>query len=374
MDGKQFIIWKKIIAAVFFLFLTGFSFAAICLPDISVSKTERRMLAKKPEFSMENIMNGSYMEKLETYFLEQFAGRELFRSIKAEAETKIFGKADSNDYYRIADGIYKLDPDLSEKNIIRAAKAFSRIRKNSFPEAEAYYAVIPDKNYFVAKQHGYPAYDYEVLNKLMQENMQHISYIDIYPLLGIADYYQTDLHWRQECVVDVAEELLTGMNCPAAKLMEEVAIEPAGEFYGGYAGASAFITEPEMLKYLTNSRIEKADVYDYETKTEASVYQTDKLQGTDAYDFYLGGARAMLTLKAQENNNGKKLLIFRDSFGSSIAPLLLEAYDEITLVDLRYVSEDYFTKILNTAEYDTVLFLYSTTVLNHSDSMKIRME
>lgn len=371
MTDNKNMIWKKIIVTVFFLFLLGFCFAGIFLPDIAVSQKERRTLADKPKFSIASIMNGNYMKDLETYFLEQFAGRELFRTIKAESETKVFRKSDSNDYYRIEDGIYKLDAKLNEKNIIRAAEAFSRIRQENFPETEAYYAVIPDKNYFMAEEHGYPSYDYEQLNKLMQENMQEISYINIYPLLEISDYYRTDLHWKQECIEDVAEELLLQMKEEITKAGGEKETKLAAEFYGGYAGASAFVTKPEQLQYLTNSRIENARVYDYEKETETSVYQPDKLEGTDAYDFYLGGARAMLKIKNPEKGNGKRMLMFRDSFGSSIAPLLLESYDEVMMVDLRYISEDYFLELLGTTEYDTILFLHSTTVLNHSDSMKI---
>jgi len=53
-----------------------------------------------------------------------------------------------------------------------------------------------------------------------------------------------------------------------------------------------------------------------------------------------------------------------------MAPLLLEGYEEITLVDLRYVSADYLPQMIDMSEYDDVLFLYSQRVLRHSDSMK----
>ena len=90
----------------------------------------------------------------------------------------------------------------------------------------------------------------------------------------------------------------------------------------------------------------------------------------DDYDFFLWGARALLTIKNPSVKRGEKLLVFRDSFGSSIAPLLAEYYEEVTLVDLRYVSVTQAMKQLSDKEYDTVLFLYSASILNHSDSMK----
>lgn len=67
--------------------------------------------------------------------------------------------------------------------------------------------------------------------------------------------------------------------------------------------------------------IERMQVYDYERKQNVSVYAPEKIGGMDDYDFYLWGARALLTIQNPECHNGKKLLLFRDSFGSSIAPL-----------------------------------------------------
>ena len=83
--------------------------------------------------------------------------------------------------------------------------AFSEMTEEHFSDAKVYYAVIPDKNYFAAEENGIPTYDYERLHAILEENMNGISYIDLYDLLKMEDYYATDLHWRQESIVDVAE-------------------------------------------------------------------------------------------------------------------------------------------------------------------------
>ena len=142
------------------------------------------------------------------------------------------------------------------------------------------------------------------------------------------------------------------------------------DFYGGYAGASAFKVQPDVLIGLTNEVIDNAYVYDYETGKEITVYAQEKVEGTDPYDYYLWGARALLTVKNPACENGKKLLMFRDSFGSSIAPLFLEGYGEITLVDLRYVTAAYLPQLLEMGEYEDVLFLYSENILRNSGSLK----
>lgn len=399
---NQNYIGKRIITIFFLIYLMGFGVYAILNQDQKVSKTERRYLAERPKLSVETVLNGAYMTEMESYLLDHFPFRDAFRTLKAETETKLFGKSDSNGYYQAEDGIYRLNPELEEKNVERAAEEFSKIAESYFPEAAVYYAVIPDKNYYASRQYGFPAMDYDRLNELMQEKMKGISCISLFETLELSDYYRTDLHWRQECLTETSEMLLEGMRMETSEealegmqmeISEEalkmIRMDTSGEagkentadtgyetvlaldcFYGGYAGASAFQTEPDEIFYLTNETMESAVVYDYEKKQEISIYAPERLEGMDPYDFYLSGARALLTVTNPKAENERKLLMFRDSFGSSIAPLLLAEYSRITLVDLRYISVSYLKELVELEEYDDVLFLYSTELLNNSDSMK----
>ena len=59
----------------------------------------------------------------------------------------------------------------------------------------------------------------------------------------------------------------------------------------------------------------------------------------------------------------EELIIFRDSFGSSIASLLAEGYKSIYLVDIRYVTPDLLDRFIDFEGKDT-LFLYSALILN----------
>ena len=115
--------WKKKIAAVVFLLsLVCVPVAAFLLPDQAFSKTERRKLAKKPAFTVAAFWDGTYMEQLETYFSEQFPVRDGLRTVKAETETALLGKADTNGYFKVEDGIYHLEAELNEKNVGRVAE------------------------------------------------------------------------------------------------------------------------------------------------------------------------------------------------------------------------------------------------------------
>ena len=65
----------------------------------------------------------------------------------------------------------------------------------------------------------------------------------------------------------------------------------------------------------------------------------------------------------------KTLVIFRDSFGSSLAPLLAEGYGRVILVDLRYMPGSMLQDYVDVSGAD-VLFLYSTLVLNNSTLLR----
>ena len=65
----------------------------------------------------------------------------------------------------------------------------------------------------------------------------------------------------------------------------------------------------------------------------------------------------------------RELVIFRDSYGSSLAPLLVKGYSKITLVDIRYLASPFVGQYVRFDSQD-VLFLYSTSVLNNSITLK----
>jgi hypothetical protein len=95
----------------------------------------------------------------------------------------------------------------------------------------------------------------------------------------------------------------------------------------------------------------------------------DKAKGKDAYEMFLSGNQPLVTIRNEKNESGKRLVIFRDSFGSSLVPLLADGYSEIVLVDLRYLTSEKIGELVDFENAD-VLFLYSTLLLNNSRGMR----
>lgn len=353
--------------------ILGFLFGAFlwgCFtPDAATSDSERRPLAQMPLLSAKGVWDGSFMEQFEEYAMDQFPYRDGFRRIKAHTAFDLMRQKDVNGVYVSEGYASKLEYPENEGAIERAAEKFQYLyeRYLTGESIRVYLSVVPDKNYFLAQEGGYPAMDYENLIEMLREKTLFAQYIDITDTLSLDCYYHTDAHWRQESLLGTAGRLAAGMG---AALAEDYAVNTLERpFYGAYCGQSALPLQADVLRYLTNETIESCEVYDYETGATAGVYDWKKAEGRDAYELFLSGSKSLLAIKNPNAQTERRLILFRDSFGSSIAPLLIETYSEIVLVDIRYISSATLGNFIRFENCD-VLFLFSTLALNNSVTMK----
>lgn len=355
--------------ALFLICLFGFFTLCIFLPRQEYSDSERRELKEFPELSISSILSGDFMSEFESYTLDQFPFRDSFRSLKAKTASYLFGKKDNNGIY-IENGVAsKIEYPLDEKSIEYASKKFAYIYENYLKdnECEVYLSVIPDKNAFLAEETGHLSFDYDVFYETVRNSNTFAKYIDIAPLLSLDDYYSTDTHWRQEEIIDVANTLASAMGTELSLEYKVNALE--NDFYGVYYGQSAMPMNADTICYLTNDTISSFEVYDVQNDRETSVYDMEKAGGKDPYEMFLSGSLSLITIKNEKATTKKELIVFRDSFGSSIVPLLAEGYSKVTLIDIRYISSTVLSKFVDFENKD-VLFLYSTLVLNNSETMK----
>lgn len=354
-----------VMAAFFFVFFVWCLFK----PADEISDSERRKLASMPAFKLSSVLSGKFMQDFEDYATDQFPLRNSFRTIKSYTAFYLLQQRDVGGIY-LKDGYAsKLEYPLNTDSLDNAAAKFERIYNKylSGKNVNIYLSVIPDKNFFMAGQNGYPVMDYEKFVSYLREKTGYMQYIDIFDCLELSDYYRTDTHWRQEKIVDVAGRLGEGMGVTlSGQYTTELLDKP---FYGVYYGQSALPLPAEQIYYLNSDIISSCRVYDFETNAETTVYDMEKAQGKDPYEMFLAGPKSLMTINNPGAPADKRLIMFRDSFGSSVAPLLIEGYGEITLVDIRYLSSDMLGNFIDFDNSD-VLFLYSTLVLNNSITMK----
>ena len=351
-------------------FIAFFSAWFLISPDAEESTVERRRLAKCPALSFSSVANGSFMSGFEKYMPDQFPLRNGFRSLKATVNTKVFLKKDNNGFYSVGEHLSKLDFPTDGESVDHAARRFRYVYDAYLRDAgtKTYLSVIPDKNVFLASQNGYPDKDYKALVERLGRGFPEAKYIDISGLLSADDFYHTDSHWRQERIIKVADEIAAQMGAEQIGACE---IHDTGRpFYGVYYGQAALPHAPESLFCLDNAVIRGLRVYNAETSSDIPVYDLGAAAGRDPYEMFLGGARSIIRITNPNAAKERRLIVFRDSFGSSIAPLLAAGYSEITLVDIRYISPASLGKLIDFTKADDALFLYSASVINNSKTIK----
>lgn len=339
------------------------------LPNQAESDSERRPLAKWPGITVKTLLNGSFMDKFEDYTLDQFPLRDDFRSLKAIFHTGILGQQDSNGIYIHNGYAAKMEYPLNEASLRYIFGRFQRLYDQYLTDSRVFMAVVPDKNYYLAPESGRMAMNYEQLLSQVQYGMPWARHIRLTESLSLQNYYRTDTHWRQETLLETAgvlcEEL--GVAPPEASDFTPVRLEKP--FYGVYRGQSALPLEPEDLYIMESPVLSACSVLDMETGKNMDIYDMTKLSSRDLYDVYLGGAKALLVIENPAADTDKELIVFRDSFGSSMIPLLVPNYARVTVVDIRYVSMDLLENFIEFKGQD-VLMLYSTLILNSSSAIK----
>ena len=338
---------------------------------VDVSESERRTLAKFPQLTWAEIIDGTNITEFEDYTLDQFPLRDTFRSIKAWVSLNIFNQMDNNDIYMVDGSVSKLEYPLDPTMVNYAANHWQSIYDKFIANTDAnvYYSVVPDKNYFIAEKNGYPTLDYQAMVEQLNGKLDDMTYIDIFDCLEIEDYYKTDSHWSQEKILDVIDRVATAMGV-RDKLSFDFEQKELGVFHGVYRGQSALPLKKEPLIYLTNDIIENATVFHLETGKTTEVYDLEKFTGPDPYDIFLSGAAAHLTIENPNAVEQRELIVFRDSFGSSLTPLLIEGYSKITVLDTRYIMSGMLGSVVEFSAADDVLFIYSAAIINNSTALK----
>lgn len=346
----------------------GLAVAMWLHPQKEISDSERRKLQQRPALTCNSILDGRYMTQFENYCQDQFPLREEFRKLKAQFNRTFVRRLDNNGIYISGGMAAQLEYPLNPSSVQRAVEKFNWIHEKYLQQSDKIlFSVVPDKGYYLAATNGYPCMDYEAMFDAFRE-ISWAQYVDLTPALDESCYYRTDTHWRQETILGAAQLVAQALEIDIRdEVYELTAVERP--FYGVYYGQAALPMEPETMYLLQSDTLRGCTVTNYDTGEISAVYDMEKLSGRDPYDIFLSGGVAVMTVENPAAQTERELVIFRDSFGSSFAPLLVPGYSRVTLVDIRYLSSDRIGEYVDFQGKD-VLFLYSTLVLNHSAVLK----
>lgn len=352
---------------IFLIALLWISVSVLCWirPPQEFSYSERRRLAQFPAF------NRQFSTEFEDYANDQFPFRDGFRGLKSRFQRQILQVKDDHGIYFQDGYAAQLQYPLQESSVNHACNKFSQLYLRYLQNAgcRIFLAIVTDKHYFLADSGGYPSLDYDRLVQLVRAETPWASYVDLFPSLSVSDYYHSDTHWRQEQLTDTADVLCRALQIPLASQQNYTLQQWPQPFYGVYRGQAALDLPAETICTLHTALLDRCQVYHYDSGQFTQIYDAQKVSSRDLYDIYLSGAAPLLRIEDPKSDTQRELIVFRDSFGSSLIPLLMQGYRAVTLVDTRYIDPGLLGQFLRFEGKD-VLFLYSTILLNQSSALK----
>ncbi|MCR5823116.1 MAG: hypothetical protein K6G60_01685 [Lachnospiraceae bacterium] len=364
---------KRSIAALPALsFITAVLMGTVTLfafPKKNISEAERRPLASAPVLSCKNVMKGDYFEDLDLWTADHFAGRETLRHLRFLFQTGILNENEYNGFVNHNGYIISLPKNINSSSIAYAAERFNavweRYLKNS--GSHIYRTLVPDKSSFAGKW-GYPTIDLDLMDQLYADSLPFAEAISLRDILSLEDYYYTDSHWRQEKLTPAAKHILEAMGRDSSLLDGDLETDSLYPFLGVYAGQSAMDPDPETIYWLKGGYLNELKAINLEIRAPLKIYDPEGCDPKDLYTLFLGGGLGLIRIENPDAPEGQ-LVIFRDSYASSMAPLLASAYRTVYLVDMRYAHPDVYGRFIPFENSD-VLFMFSETLMNNSQGIR----
>ena len=337
--------YSRFLSACFCVFLGGLLAWHLLLPDRDRSDVENRTLAQFPEFSWEDLKDGSFTKGVEEYFADQFPLRDQWTGLKARTE-QVLGKREFNGVYLCGDAlIAKVEPPkdgLEEKNLSYVSRLAERT------ELPVYLGLIPSAAEIWRDRlpRGAESWDQAAFIARAAE-LEGVEPIDFLTALrdhagertweGI--FYRTDHHWTTLGAyygyAALMEALGRGGEVPEPETVRTRDLPVSNGFQGTlYSQSGIHWLEPDSIEFWVEESGLTVTSWRDGTPKEAGLYDYDYLGKKDKYSAFLGGNQPLCVVKNPEGKG--KLLVIRDSYADSLAPFLALRFEEVHLLDPRY--------------------------------------
>jgi hypothetical protein len=357
--------YLNLLGLLFIGILVFFPLASLILPDTKMSENENRILTQFPRFSVDSIIDGRYMKKMQKYAADQLVARNFWIYTKTSTD-RFMGKNISNGVYLAKDSslIENFDPLPSETTELTQAAINNFAERH--PDLNHYFMLVPNAISICDNKlpTDAPVLDQnQYINTFVTGLNEKLVFLDPrYILKENQDkllYYKTDHHWTTLgawlSFQGVADALGLKPNT------DGYTIYPVTDsFSGALASKSGYLTfnTDTINVYVPKSENDYSVVtYIDEQKKSSSLYDSEKLTGKDKYAVFLEGNHPIVKIKSPVAN-GKNLLVIKDSYANAFIPFLTPFYSEITVIDPRYYY-DSIDALIADSQITDVLYLYN---------------
>lgn len=348
---------KKYIYPGLFLGIISTGFIISVLEEDKVfSQIENKVLTKFPDFNLESVKDGTFMDKFDTYVVDQFPLRVEAIGLKNKLMHSVGSREFRNIYItnnRMLEK-FEFNESIVKNNILNMNKISKVLGLDStgmfIPNSIAIYSeelpsyAITDSqkdalNYISKLYKG----EYYTPYKVLLDNKN--DYI----------YFRTDHHWTQLGAKLMYEDYYN-------KNMDLDYVKKTEDFLGTYYSKTLLKTElkDEIYSYedLKKHHIE------FDGIKSGSIYDDSKLNGKNKYQYFLNGDPGMAVI---EGKGEGEVLIFKDSFAHSYIPFLTQEYKKIHVVDSRYININIIDYIKSNKNISKIFYIYSLSTLNNDD-------
>ena len=356
---------QKLFCVLFLVVLGLLAVLTMCLPATEFSPNENRNLAQFPELTVDTLLSGEFQSGLADFLSYQIPGREFW--IRANTGIKKWlGKTEINGVYFGDDGYYFQQFTEESYDSARKAAIFSLL--NQFAgktDAKVNILMVPTPAAVLSGKlpANAPMYDADAMWESLKAATPNCGFIDLRPSFAAANeqlYYRTDHHWTNAGAYLAYTEFCKAMGLEA-KPMEAFGVQQVSDSFLGtiYSKTLDGGAQPEAIH--APQELPKLTVTFDGGKTADSIYAEDFLAKKDQYAYFFGGNWGRVDIDTGVDN-GKSIVIIKDSFANSFVPYLLGEYEHITMLDLRYFAGNVQQTVADTGA-DEVLFLYEMTNL-----------
>lgn len=358
---------KKIYITFIALFL-----AVIVLPaafvflgeDKSFSDNENRMLQTAPELRGDDVLSGRFQEKLTDYMSDQFPARDVWTELGTRLK-KAAGFRDIGGAYLGSDGYYmeKITPeDIDERKFeSNLALINDFIRESGVP---ASVLLVPATGTVMSDKLPDNAlmYDAQAMYDTARGLLDGVNVPDLYSALsankGEQIYYRTDHHWTWYGAYAAYREYMPdGAFGAQPELFSE---DFLGTTYSKTLDPSA---RPDSVYIAPVAGTVKVTA----DGKDIDFYYNEAKNEKDKYKVFFGGNYGQTNITGG-CDNGKTLLIIKDSFANSLAPLLTADFENIIMLDMRYYMGS-ARQLVTQEGVDEILFVAEMSGLSNDNNM-----
>jgi hypothetical protein len=368
-------ILNKISVFLFFTALCALAILTLLSEKTDFSEQENRRLTAFPKLSISTILDRSFMTEFEKYFSDNFFARTSFVFSKSRIES-MTGKKEINGVYILPNKFLiksnEIDQDIVDNNI-KAINSFYEKNNMSVTLAIVPTAIEIYKDEIDANApKPYQKKEIEKIYAKLDKKVQSVDLINpLYAAKSDYIYYKTDHHYTSLGAYITYNSTIKSLDVTPIPL-EKWDIKRASDKFNGTLYSKTLLNPEikdtiDLYTYPKGSKLESViSVEKGKQKETKSIFFDSFLNHKNKYEVFLG--KSSYTKITTKLKNGKKLLIFRDSFGTSLMQFFFTHYEQITIIDLRMTDQK--LDELKYSDFEKVLIVYSNDTFVQDKSLQ----